>query len=80
MLNEDLVIVRSTPGRPAGKARLEEVGCLPAWKEEGYPGQGRHWCFWPCERNEISKLRRKGGWESQDIYIGLCCKNKCFWK
>lgn len=40
MLNEDLVVVRSKPGRPAGKARLEAVGCLPAWKEEGYPGQG----------------------------------------
>lgn len=38
MLNEDLVVVGSKPGRPAGKAWLEESGCLSPWKEEGYPG------------------------------------------
>lgn len=40
MLNEDLVVVGSKPGGPAGKARHEEVGCLPAWKEEGCLGSG----------------------------------------
>lgn len=40
MLNEDLVVVRSKPGRPTGKARHEEVGCLPAWKEEGIRRSG----------------------------------------
>lgn len=34
----DLVIVGSKPGQPPEKARHEEVGCLPAWKEEGCPG------------------------------------------
>lgn len=38
MLNEDLVVVRSKPGWPAGRAKHEEAGCLLAWKEEGCPG------------------------------------------
>lgn len=40
MLNDDLVVVGSKPGQPAGKARHEEVGCRPVWKEEGCPGSG----------------------------------------
>lgn len=38
MLNEELVVVGSKPGRPAGKTWLEEPACLSPWKEEGYPG------------------------------------------
>lgn len=34
MLNEDLVVVGSKPGWLTGKARHEDAGCLPAWKEE----------------------------------------------
>lgn len=40
MLNDDLVVVGSKPGQPAGKARHEKVACLPVWKEEGCPGSG----------------------------------------
>lgn len=49
MLNEDLVVVGSKPGWPAGKTRHEEVGCLPAWKEEGCPGVGMTLVFLAME-------------------------------
>jgi hypothetical protein len=40
MLNEGLLVVRSKPGWPTGKARHEGASCLPVWKEEGCPGSG----------------------------------------
>lgn len=40
MLNKGLVVVRSKPGWPTGKAGHEEASCLPVWKEEGCPGSG----------------------------------------
>ena len=72
MLNEGLAVEGSKPGRSAGKARPEEEGDVRR--------SGMAPAFSASETRQMSKLRRKGGWELQDVHSGLRGKNKSFWK